>query len=86
MDLVALNVQRGRDHGLPPYLEWRKICGLPRITSWQELAAVVEKPNVSMYAPVITDITYKYIILLYCNCTYNIMIRFRSSYPETFFW
>ena len=47
MDLVALNVQRGRDHGLPPYLEWRKICGLPRITSWQELAAVVEKPNVS---------------------------------------
>jgi len=45
MDLVALNVQRGRDHGLPPYLEWRKICGLPRITSWQELAAVVEKPN-----------------------------------------
>ena len=48
MDLVALNVQRGRDHGLPPYLEWRKICGLPRITSWQELAAVVEKPNVSV--------------------------------------
>lgn len=45
MDLVALNVQRGRDHGLPPYLEWRKICGLPGITSWQGLAAVVEKPN-----------------------------------------
>ena len=48
MDLVALNVQRGRDHGLPPYLEWRKICGLPRITNWQELSAVVEKPNVSV--------------------------------------
>ena len=47
MDLVALNVQRGRDHGLPPYLEWRKICGLPSVTNWQEMAAVVDRPNVS---------------------------------------
>ena len=47
MDLVALNVQRGRDHGLPPYLEWRKICGLPSIKTWQEMAAIVENPTVS---------------------------------------
>ena len=47
MDLVALNVQRGRDHGLPPYLEWRKICGLPNIKTWQEMAAIVENPTVS---------------------------------------
>lgn len=45
MDLVALNVQRGRDHGLPPYLEWRKICGLPRISSWKMLVPHVSEPQ-----------------------------------------
>lgn len=45
MDLVALNVQRGRDHGLPPYLEWRKICGLPKITSWKQLVSIVDGPQ-----------------------------------------
>ncbi|XP_071090838.1 thyroid peroxidase-like [Haliotis cracherodii] len=33
-DIVSLNIQRGREHGLPPYNDWREYCGLDKITSF----------------------------------------------------
>ncbi|TMW43652.1 hypothetical protein DOY81_011266 [Sarcophaga bullata] len=41
LDLAAINIQRGRDHGIPPYTHWRVPCGLTPINTWQEFANVV---------------------------------------------
>ncbi|BET01777.1 oxidoreductase activity, acting on peroxide as acceptor [Nesidiocoris tenuis] len=38
MDLPAMNVQRARDHGIPPYNEYRSLCNLKRATTWEDLS------------------------------------------------
>ena len=37
-DLIALNLQRARDHGIGSYNDYREICGMHRITSWEDEA------------------------------------------------
>eukprot|EP00095_Tigriopus_kingsejongensis_P002148 maker-scaffold248_size238799-snap-gene-0.12 protein:Tk02148 transcript:maker-scaffold248_size238799-snap-gene-0.12-mRNA-1 annotation:"peroxinectin " len=56
-DLVATNIQRGRDHGLPGYNSFRKLVGLRRIQSlsdqpeevswpsWERLAKLYRRPD-----------------------------------------
>jgi peroxidase len=43
LDLVALNIQRGRDHGLPGYNRFRTSCGLPAVSSWDQMMNVMKR-------------------------------------------
>jgi len=38
MDLVALNIQRGREHGLAGYNKYRDICGIGRANSFSDMS------------------------------------------------
>lgn len=42
LDLAALNIQRGRDHGIPPYTDWLRHCGGGNVTTWDELGKHVK--------------------------------------------
>jgi hypothetical protein len=39
MDLAALNIQRGRDHGIPDYNSLRAAYGLPKVTSFAQITS-----------------------------------------------
>lgn len=53
-DLASLNIQRGRDHGLPSYNDAREALGLPRLSVFEQISADpgIRQRLASVYASV----------------------------------
>ncbi|CAD6193084.1 unnamed protein product [Caenorhabditis auriculariae] len=46
LDLAAFNIQRGRDHGLPAWTEYRKFCNLSAPQTWEDMTPIVKNESV----------------------------------------
>ncbi|XP_046638989.1 peroxidase-like [Daphnia pulicaria] len=49
LDLVSLNIQRGRDHGLPGYNDYRALCGIPRAKKFSDLLDLISPAIVERF-------------------------------------
>ncbi|CAL1684601.1 unnamed protein product [Lasius platythorax] len=52
MDLVSFNMQRGREFGIPSYMEFRKYCGLPEANTFEELFGSMPNETVRRYSTI----------------------------------
>ncbi|XP_064108044.1 chorion peroxidase-like [Macrobrachium nipponense] len=47
LDLLALNIQRGRDHGLPGYTKWLAKCGYRNFNKFEDLSRVMSNNTIA---------------------------------------
>lgn len=52
IDLVAQNINRGRDHGIPDYNTVREKCGLRRANSFQDLRDAISDDKIQRLASI----------------------------------
>ena len=56
LDLIALNIQRGRDHGLPGYNAYREICSIGKARNFDDLKDYMTPEDVEKLKKVYKDV------------------------------
>ena len=49
-DLVSINLQRGRDHGIPGYNTFRAFCNLTVIKTWNDMRLAMPDDVVEIFS------------------------------------
>lgn len=57
-DLPAINIQRGRDHGLPPYVKFRKAVGAGAATSFADLSNTTGSAQIAFLQQAYHNVLY----------------------------
>uniref|UniRef100_A0A1I7UEQ3 Peroxidase n=1 Tax=Caenorhabditis tropicalis TaxID=1561998 RepID=A0A1I7UEQ3_9PELO len=55
VDLVSVNIMRGRDVGLLPYIKYRTLVGLPSVNTWNDLSSTFTAANIAALKTVYAD-------------------------------
>lgn len=55
-DLLSLDINRGRDMGIPPYSQMRTLCGLPPVSRFEDLLDVMENEKIIRLSRVYDDV------------------------------
>uniref|UniRef100_L7M0Y2 Putative peroxinectin n=1 Tax=Rhipicephalus pulchellus TaxID=72859 RepID=L7M0Y2_RHIPC len=55
-DLFAVDIQRGRDHGVRPYVDWVQLCQNITITSFSNLSQVMPEETAQLYEQVYENV------------------------------
>lgn len=56
LDLVSLDMERGRDYGLPPYNKFRQLCGLSEAKSFADLNDQMSEEKVNTLTKLYRDV------------------------------
>ena len=55
-DLMAINIQRGRDHGLPGYAHYREVLGLGAVNSFDDLSGTFSSEQIARFKAVYKNV------------------------------
>lgn len=56
IDLIALNIQRARDHGIPSYNNYRALCNLKRATTFDDLSREIPPEVIARFKRVYASV------------------------------
>lgn len=56
VDLLAINIQRGRENGIPSYNVWREFCGLGRASSFDDLHGSMPAEVINAFARIYNEV------------------------------
>lgn len=75
MDLVSIDIQRGRDHGMPTYNQIRRLCGLQPVKNFRQLKSILSDDDdwehlSRVYSYVFIQVLFDKMSMLLIHCVF----------------